>query len=187
MPCEIIVVDADFVDDITLAFPFDPGSLTGTDNGYAIDPGDLDAQDPNARTFTLVASTGLRHILEFCYDLQTTPTPGIWFDLARDGFAGADDLTLDVMSISWTRGGTADLVGGVQPGSATIVLRNTDGKYSPDNPASVFYGNRPLGMPVWAGINDDGTVGPGYTGGFLLLETGDNLLLETGDALLLES
>lgn len=130
-------------------------------------------------------------------DPEVTTGPGVWVDWGNDGFAcgdigvssdpgslarlvaeGAssalicDEITSDVISIRWRRGSGPDHTGSSNPGEATIVVKNADHKYNPDNTASEFYGLLNPGAPVWIGVNTDGTFGAGGTvvgifGGFL--------------------
>jgi hypothetical protein len=63
----------------------------------------------------------------------------------------------------WTisRGASAELTGGTNPGQATIVLVNTpDDRYNPENAGGDLYGNLHDGIRVWIGVNEDGTVTP---------------------------
>lgn len=83
---------------------------------------------------------------------------GFWIDFDKDGFSGTDERTADLIALTWNRGGTPDLVGGVQPGQATAVLNNTSGDYNPDNAAGPFYGKLVPGLPMWFGANSDGTL-----------------------------
>jgi hypothetical protein len=59
-----------------------------------------------------------------------------------------DDITGDVMDVTWGRGGTADF-GAASPGTAAITVDNSSGTYSPDNSSSVLFGKLLPGRPVW--------------------------------------
>ena len=117
----------------------------------------------------------------------TSATVQVWIDWGTDGFAVAgadpdaplarglpegstsvsDNITNDVERLDWHRGGQFDLLGGQQPGGATITVKNTTGKYSPDNTASVLYGLLKPGRPVWIGAVDQAAATYGLFGGFL--------------------
>jgi hypothetical protein len=76
----------------------------------------------------------------------------------------SDEVTDDVMSFICNRGASSDHVSGPAPGSCTLILRNDDGRYTPDNTASPLYGLLKPGRPVWIGRNADGTMsGTGQT------------------------
>lgn len=105
---------------------------------------------------------------------------GVWLDFAQDGFdtgatsseagelarlmpeggtAGtSDNITSDVIEYTITRGLPAEITGGAPSDSAVIVVKNSDGMYSPDNASSPVYGLLGPGCPVWIGVNSDGTV-----------------------------
>jgi hypothetical protein len=114
------------------------------------------------------------------------PDPGVWLDFDRDGFtsittgseagylamempeggatAVSDNITTDVISIDLTQGATAEVTGGSGTDSATIIVQNTDRKYTPDYTSSPIYGRCRPGTPVWIGVNEDGTLsGSGLT------------------------
>ncbi len=63
-------------------------------------------------------------------------------DWDNDGaFEGGDeDLTVDIQQGSWRRGRDAELARAI-PGSLELVLKNDDGKYSPDNSGSPLSGD----------------------------------------------
>ena len=65
----------------------------------------------------------------------------IHIDWDADGnFTGTyDDISAHVMNFSFTRGRDAEL-GRTQAGTCEMLLRNEDGRYSPDNQASPLYG-----------------------------------------------
>jgi hypothetical protein len=83
---------------------------------------------------------------------------GVGADWERDGFAGDDDITSDVIAIDISEGGQFDSSGGTPPGSMTLTVKNSDGKYTPDNGSSPLTGLNLLGVVIWFGANDDGTV-----------------------------
>lgn len=119
------------------------------------------------------ANTGLAYI-------AAVPEAGFWVDWDEDGFADDDsstgeegllarifpegggtvddNITADVRQVRWQRGGQGDVVGGSAPDSAVAVVKNSTGKYNPDNVASPLYGRLRPGRPVWFGANADGTV-----------------------------
>jgi hypothetical protein len=121
-------------------------------------------------------------------DAVITDGVGFWVDWANDGFstgatvaddpgllargmpegdgtaAYSDDITADLISISWHVGATSDLLGGSGADSLTAVLKNTAGKYNPDNASSVLAGLLRPNRKVWLGVNADGTLtGTGQT------------------------
>jgi hypothetical protein len=52
----------------------------------------------------------------------------------------------------------ADVSGGSPTGTMTVITKNTDGKYNPDNAASPYAGLLNPGMPFWFGCNADLTL-----------------------------
>lgn len=92
-------------------------------------------------------------------------TAGLWFDWDNDGFAtgASDECTSYLLEASYRRGGSAEITGGAQVGSATFVLRNTDDRFNPDNSSGPLYGKLKDGVPVWFGLNTDGTMTAGGT------------------------
>lgn len=85
--------------------------------------------------------------------------PGVYMDWLNDGFgAGIDDVTTYVASWVINRGGSPEITGGAQPGSATIVLKNTGDRFNPYYAAGPLYGKLIDGVPVWIGVNNDGTL-----------------------------
>lgn len=116
-------------------------------------------------------------------DAITTPAPGVWVDWQGDGTfddaaaSGArlvrmlpqsrgvdDEITSDVHSIDWQYGGSSDHVGGANPGTMTLRVKNSDGKYNADNTSSTLYGYLKPGKRIWAGLNADGSItGTGQT------------------------
>ncbi len=112
--------------------------------------------------------------------------PGVWVDWHKDGFADpadatatnslprllpqavtegvTDNITEDVISFNWTRGGSSNHLSPSAPDSCTIIVKNADGKYSPDNTASPLHGLLLPHRPVWIGRNADMTLqGSGQT------------------------
>jgi PKD repeat protein len=83
---------------------------------------------------------------------------GVFIDFDGDGFGvGAyDDVSSDVMSWTIARGADAQVTGGAQPGSLTLVLKNLAGQYNPYNASGPLYGKLRDGVPVWVGPNSDG-------------------------------
>jgi hypothetical protein len=59
-----------------------------------------------------------------------------------------DEITGDVMNVTWQRGGNPDF-GTATPGDATITVDNSRGTYTPENTASLYYGKLLPGRPVW--------------------------------------
>lgn len=104
-------------------------------------------------------------------DFVTLPEPGIFVDWGLDGFGEPgtiDEIAGDVQSVSWRRGASYDHVSSPGPGSATIIVDNSDGKYNPDNAAGDLYGKLLPKRPVWCGaLRDTGAVtGTGTVRGF---------------------
>lgn len=91
--------------------------------------------------------------------------PGVVVDFDDDGFdVGSDDiLTPDVMDWTITRGASAEITGGANPGSATFHVRDKarTGKYNPRNASSPLYPNLHDGLRVHIAVNDDGTLTAG--------------------------
>lgn len=135
-------------------------------------------------TFTQVANC-LSIAVTFVAGSGST-TPGVWLDFDRDGFTDAaatsedgylsmefpeggstsvsDNITPDVISIDVTQGATAEVTGGSGTDTCTIIVANTDRKYTPDYTSSPIYGKCRPGTPVWIGVNEDGTLsGSGLT------------------------
>lgn len=64
-----------------------------------------------------------------------------WIDVDDDNqFAGADEITADVISAQWRIGLRNSHARLADETVATVVVKNTDGKYAPENPASPLYG-----------------------------------------------
>lgn len=86
--------------------------------------------------------------------------PGLWFDWDGSGFATSvnGDCTALLMNARYQRGGTPEITGAAQAGGATFILQNPDGLFDPDNTESPLYGLLRDGVPVWFGINEDGTI-----------------------------
>lgn len=119
-------------------------------------------------------------------DPPDLPEPGIWMDWDHDGFgdgtAGSpdprlvrmlpqeavggsgisDNVTTYVLGsqhdITGRRPGSANHIDQPQPETYTFFLKNTDGRFTPTNVASPFYGKVKPGVPVWGGVNEDGTL-----------------------------
>jgi hypothetical protein len=111
------------------------------------------------------------------FGLTSDTAPGVWIDWNNDGFADEaggdnagslarmmpegstsgvfDNITDDVISFNWTRGGSSNHLSPSAPDSCTIIVKNSDGRYSPDNTASPLYGKLLPHRPVWIGRNDD--------------------------------
>lgn len=89
-----------------------------------------------------------------------TASVGLLFDWTGGGFgSGAnDDCTSLLMSYQGNRGGSPELTGSAQAGSATFVLLNPDGLFDPDNTSSPLYGLLRDGVRVWFGANEDGSL-----------------------------
>ena len=97
------------------------------------------------------------------------PQPGVFVDWALDGPSDPiDDITGDVLGMSWRRGASYDHVSSPGPGSATLIVDNSTGKYNPDNSGGSLYGYLVPGRPVWCGaLRDTGAVtGTGTVRGF---------------------
>ncbi len=64
-----------------------------------------------------------------------------WIDVDDDNqFSGADEITADVVSAQWRIGLRNSLARLADETQATLVVKNTDGKYAPENPSSPLYG-----------------------------------------------
>jgi hypothetical protein len=118
-------------------------------------------------------------------DTSASGGPGIWIDPDRDGFLASatndpdaplarmlpegsssvsDNITSEVISFSISQPGDPGHTGGSHPATCVITVKNSTGKWNPDNTASVLYGKPVLGAPLWIGVNADGTVvGSGQT------------------------
>jgi hypothetical protein len=99
------------------------------------------------------------------------PPSGVTADWDDDGFG--DDTSADFLTpyaASWriSRGASAEVTGGAQPGAATLVLNNpADDRFNPLNTGGPLYGLLRDGVPVWIGVDADGTVtGPPVHGLF---------------------
>lgn len=120
-------------------------------------------------------------------DPTDSPTAGWWVDWGDDGFDAAgssgdelarslpqstgatanDDITSKVKSVTWQRGGQADLIGGQTPGGCILTVDNQDGRFNPDNTAGLYYGLLKPGRKVWGGaLRTTGTT-KGLFGGYL--------------------
>ena len=85
---------------------------------------------------------------------------GLWIDWTEDlswGDAHANCTSL-LISATYTRGSAPEITGAAQAGSATFVLQNPAGLFDPDNAAGPLYGKLHDGVPVWFGVNEDGTI-----------------------------
>jgi hypothetical protein len=85
---------------------------------------------------------------------------GLWIDWGEDlswGDAHANCTAL-LISATYTRGSAPEITGAAQAGSATFVLQNPAGLFDPDNAAGPLYGKLHDGVPVWFGVNEDGTI-----------------------------
>lgn len=76
------------------------------------------------------------------------PEPGVFTD------AGVE-LT-DVIRWTVTRGSSPEVTGGATIGAATIIVKNTNDQYNPENPAGILYPDLRDGLGIWIGINNDG-------------------------------
>lgn len=96
--------------------------------------------------------------------------PGIWLDWDGDGFDRGDYDETTPRGMSWviTRGASPELTGGSQPGSCTLVLRNRDDRFNPENDSSPVHDQLRDGVPLWIGVNDQGRLvgGTGVNGLF---------------------
>lgn len=153
--------DATALTDFTL---LDDASIDDPDTGAGYAAAIYRIVDPASGSFTIGATLGasadwLMAAGAFIEaPAPTVITPGFWLDVDNDGFADDDNRTADVISVTWNRGGTADLTGGVQPGQATAILKNDDGTYLPENPDGLFFGKLRPGLRMWFGCNSDGTL-----------------------------
>jgi PKD repeat protein len=88
----------------------------------------------------------------------TVSTPGAivhWSDEV------IEDITEDLVSCRRQRGAGSLADGGSYTGSATIVVRNRDNRYNPENTEGPLFGLLRDGARVWVGINKvDGTIIP---------------------------
>lgn len=85
---------------------------------------------------------------------------GVYMDWDGDGFDTGthDPVTAYVMSWSISRGSGPQITGSANPGSCTLILRNTDDRFNPYNAGGDLYGKLTDGVPVWIGVTDDGKV-----------------------------
>jgi hypothetical protein len=117
---------------------------------------------------TFMAAT---QVSEWALYGEPVPEPGngVYADWDDDGFG--DDTTADYITghvASWriTRGASPEITGGAQPGTCTLVLNNpADDRYNPLNSGGPLYGLLRDGVPVWIGVNADGTLVSGSTRG----------------------
>lgn len=64
-----------------------------------------------------------------------------WIDVDDDNqFTGIDEITADVVSAQWRIGSRNSLARLADEMTAIVVVKNTDGKYAPENPSSPWYG-----------------------------------------------
>lgn len=86
--------------------------------------------------------------------------PGLWIDWDGTGFGTSvnGDCTALLVNAQYQRGGTPEITGAAQAGSGTFTLLNPDGLFDPDNASSPLYGLLKDGVPVWFGLNEDGTL-----------------------------
>lgn len=106
-----------------------------------------------------------------------TPEPGVWIDFGEDGFGdnasdpteallprempqptavtASDNVTDYTERFDWNRGGSYDHVTSDGPGGATIILRNSDGRFDPDNSSSPYFGKMVPSIPVWIGAIEE--------------------------------
>jgi len=170
-------VDADFTVDFAsgtapLLVHFTDVS-TGSPTAWSWDFGDggtSTSQNPShtysvAGTYTVVlvasktGSSSTATKFEFVV-VHPAPAAGVYMDWDGDGFENGtyDDVASNVMSWKITRGASAEITGGIQPGTATLILKDPDGLYNPYNAASPLYGLLRDGVPVWLGPNADGAL-----------------------------
>jgi hypothetical protein len=96
--------------------------------------------------------------------LGLTPVAGVFIDWDDDGFEiGSHDAIHAEPGnrvISWVinRGASAEITGGAQPGSATVVLKNPSDVYNPRNASGPLYGKLRDGLPIWIGPNSNGVL-----------------------------
>tara|TARA_Y100000310_G_scaffold233219_1_gene236073 strand:+ start:431 stop:1918 length:1488 start_codon:yes stop_codon:yes gene_type:complete len=69
------------------------------------------------------------------------------FPITFDDAIGDDDITSDVMKITFTRGRDSELQRATG-GNCELTVKNATGKYSPENPGSALVGNLVPGRPV---------------------------------------
>jgi len=165
---------------------FEEGVLPGgTGNpqhwvGYQIvDPTDGSAYSVNPQSFT---GNGVKwgSITAAFTVPPAPPTPGLWVDWDGDGFGDTavtitdhrlarmlpeaaidtaqDNITADVKRVTIDRPGANDHYGKVEAVQMTVIIKNEDGKYNPDNTASPLYGKLKPGLHVWFGSNADATL-----------------------------
>ncbi len=94
----------------------------------------------------------------FIFDDVTSVSYKVEVDWDNDGdFTDTyDDITADVKTIHFSRG-KSDELGKSEVGQASIILNNSDGKYTPSNQTSVLFGNllpkRPIRVSFTGGWN----------------------------------
>lgn len=85
--------------------------------------------------------------------------------IIEEALPGRIDWDADLVSWTISRGSGAEITSPANPGSATLVLKNSiaagaasDDLYNPYNASGPNYGNLADGLPVWVGVNGDGSM-----------------------------
>lgn len=86
------------------------------------------------------------------------PEPGTTVDFDDDGFDTDDEIKAYVGSWHIQRGASAEITGGASVGTCSVILINTDDRFNPRNASGPYYGRLRDGLPLWLGINNDGTL-----------------------------
>lgn len=99
-------------------------------------------------------------------------TTKVWIDFDSNGTFSTggthnDDVTAYVRSINIERGAQFDLLGGQSPGKATLVVKNTDGRWNDRNASGAYYGVLRPGLRVWIGMTDGASHSYGLFAGYL--------------------
>ena len=89
---------------------------------------------------------------------MTLPTLAILVDWDHDGdwSEPVNDITDDVISMDYGRGASFDGESEA-PGNATLIVRNDDGRYNPDNASGPYYGNLKPGRHLHVSATYSGT------------------------------
>lgn len=173
----------------TWAWDFDDGGTSTSQNPSHTftNPGSYDVTLVATRSGDASTDT----VTKTSYVISVEQTAGVFVDWDGDGFAtGAnDDVSSDVISWTINRGSGAEITGGSQPGSATVVLKNStaagaasDDRYNPRNGSSPLSGKLRDGTPIWIGPNSDGKLAGSDARGLFGGRITDITLLPEGGA-----
>lgn len=161
-PLEVTFTDLSTGDPDTWAWDFGDGGTSTSQNPTHTftDPGTYDVELVATRSGDSATDT----VTHTSYVVAIEAIAGVFIDWDNDGFDVGDyDAIHDqpgsqVVNWSITRGASAEITGGAQPGSATITLKNPDDIYNYRNASSPLYGLLGDGVPIWIGPNSDGAL-----------------------------